>query len=226
MKRIYSFILIFLITGCATLPAPIIESPQASAIGIQVKTEAPVGIFTDIPDRIFFVKIDNDDSIKQNQIIPSNYAKDGRVYLLNANPGQYAAVAAFKKQKALPFSSAPQSGVSVSFSVGSTGYTTYFPRELIEATRVNVGSSEAVFMGSYVVKQTVGLKEAEPIQYHYAELLSPGSAKSGIGHWLSGDYHYRGSVADMKNDDTAKQEFLEKSEGDLREGGWAAIFEW
>jgi len=224
MKKAYAILFVLLVTSCASMPVPRMEDPQTSAIGIQVETQAPVGIFSNKPDRIFFVRIDGEGGIKQNQAIPSNFAKDGRIYLLNAKPGKYAAVAAFRSQAGSPFSPAPQPGVSVSVSVGKTGYTTYFSKELIEATRVDVGRGEVAFMGSYVVKQSVGLKNAEPIQNHYAELLAPGSSKSGFGHLLSGDYHYRGAVNEARRDNDAKTEFLRKSKDDLAEGGWGQIF--
>jgi hypothetical protein len=223
MKNVYAISLVLLIAGCASVPVPRVDDPQASVIGIQVETQAPVGIFSNKPDRIFFVRIDGEGDIMQNQVIPSNYAKDGRIYLLNAKPGKYAAVAAFRSQAGSPFAPAPQPGVSVSVSVGKTGYTTYFSKELIEATKVDVGRSEVAFMGNYVVKQSVGLKDAEPIQNHYAELLAPGSSKSGFGHLLSGDYHYRGTVNEAKRDSDARTDFLRKAKDDLAEGGWGQI---
>lgn len=223
MKKVYAVLSVLLFSGCTSMPVPRMEDPQTSAIGIQVETQAPVGIFSNKPDRVFFVRIDSEGDITQSQVIPSNFAKDGRIYLLNAKPGKYAAVAAFRSQAGSPFAPAPRPGVSVSVSVGKTGYTTYFSKELIEATKVDVASSEVAFMGSYVVKQSVGLKDAEPIQNHYAELLAPGSSKSGFGHLLSGDYHYRGMMGEAKRDNDAKTEFLRKSKDDLAEGGWGQI---
>lgn len=223
MKEIYTILSVLFIAGCASMPIPRMEDPQTSVIGIQIETQAPVGIFSHKPDRIFFVRIDNEDDITQNLVIPSNFAKDGRIYLLNARPGKYAAVAAFRSQAGLPFAPAPQPGISVSVTVGKTGYTTYFSKELIEATKINVVPGEVVFMGSYVVKQSVGLENAEPIQNHYANLLAPGSSKSGFGHLLSGDYHYRGMTGEAKRDSDARTEFIKKARGDLAEGGWEPI---
>ncbi|MBI1887095.1 MAG: hypothetical protein HYS19_01780 [Nitrosomonadales bacterium] len=224
MKKAYAILFVLLVTGCASMPVPRMEDTQTSAIGIQVEAQAPVGIFSNKPDRIFFVRIDGEGNIEQNQVIPSNFAKDGRIYLLNAKPGKYAAVAAFRSQAGSPFAPAPQPGISVSVSVGKTGYTTYFSKELIEATKVDVGHGEVTFMGSYVVKQSVGLTDAEPIQNHYAELIAPGSSKSGFGHLLSGDYHYRGAISEAERDEDAKTQFLRKAKDDLAEGGWGQIF--
>ncbi len=223
MKNRYAIPFVLLVAGCAPMPVPKMDDPQTSVVGIQVETQAPVGIFSNKPDRIFFVRIDGAGDLTQNQVIPSNFAKDGRIYLLNAKPGKYAAVAAFRSQAGSPFAPAPQPGVSVSVSVGKTGYTTYFSKELIEATKIDVGRGEFAFMGSYVVKQSVGLIDAEPVQNHYAELLAPGSSKSGFGHLLSGDYHYRGAVNEAKRDSDARAEFLRKAKEDLAESGWGQI---
>lgn len=224
MKTSYAILSVLLVAGCASMPVPRMEDPQTSAVGIQVETQAPIGILSQTPDRIFFVKLDGEGDITQSQVIASNFAKDGRIYLLNAKPGKYAAVAAFRSQAGLPFAPAPQPGVSVSVSIGKTGYTTYFSKELIEATKVDVGHGEVAFMGSYIVKTSVGLRDAEPIQNHYAELLAPGAPKSGFGHLLSGDYHYRGTISEAKRDKDARTEFLRKANDDLAEGGWAQIF--
>jgi hypothetical protein len=223
MKNKYAFPLVFLISGCASMPVPKMDDPETSVIGIPVEIQAPIGIISNKAERIFFVKIEGGDDVTQNQAIPSNFAVDGRIYLLNAKPGKYAAVAAFRSQGVLPFAPAPQPGVSASLSVGKTSYTTYFSKELIDATKVDVGSGEVAFMGSYVVKTSSGLNDAEPIQSHYADLVAPGSSKSGIGHLFSGDYHYRGAVLEAKRDDSARTEFLRKAKDDLADGGWDQI---
>lgn len=224
MKKAYAILSVLLIAGCASMPVPKMADPQTAVVGIQIETQVPIGIFSQKPDVVYFVKIDNEGDITQNQVIPSNFAKDGRIYLLNARPGKYAAVAAFRSQAGSPFTPAPQPGVNVSVSIGKTGYTTYFSKELIEATKVDVGPGEVVFMGSYIVKQSVGLTDAEPIQSHYANLLAPGSSKSGFGHLLSGDYHYRGAVGEAKRDNDARTEFIKKARDDLAEGGWGPFF--
>lgn len=219
------FLSILSLVGCATLtpmPVPKLEQPESSAVGIAVKTRAPLGWPTKEAQSVIFVKLDGDGGIRQPSIIRSNYAKDGRVYLLNIAPGDYAAIAAFYAQSPIP--SAPaQPGVSVSFSVGKTGYTTYFPKELIEQTRISVGKGQVVFAGSYVVSTSVDLKEADPIQLHYAEVVAPGVPKSGFGYMMSGDYHYRGSIHESRHDDDAERVFFMKAREDLAEGGWSAL---
>lgn len=211
------------LVGCATpMPVPKLEQQESSAVGMAVKTRAPLGWPTEEPQVVFFVKLDGDRGIRQLSIMRSNYAKDGRIYLLNVPPGDYAAVASFYAKNPIPAAPA-QPGLSVSVSIGRTGYTTYFPEELVEQTRVSVGKGQFVFAGSYVVSTSVGLTEADPIQLHYAEVIAPGIPKSGVGHMFSGDYHYRGSIHESKRDDDAKSEFLMKAREDLAKGGWSAL---
>lgn len=204
MKYICVILTTLLAAGCAVMPVPKMADPQTSAIGIQIKILAPIGIFSNKPDRIYFVKLDNEDDITQNQVIPSNFTKDGRIYFLNAGPGKYAAVAAFRSQ-----------------SVGKSNFITYFSKELIEATKVDVGRGEVAFMGSYVV-QSGNRKYPEPIQNHYSELLAHGSSKRIFGQ-LWRNYHYLGTINEAKRDSDVRTEFIKRARDDLAEGGWGSI---
>ena len=215
---------LLLVAECATakMRVPQMADPQSSAIGIQITVRAPIGIISKKPDQVYFVKLDNEGDITQNQVIPSNFTKYDRFYLLNAEPGKYAAVATFMFQAA-SLTPASQPGVSVSISKGGTTYTTYFPEELIEATKIDVERGEVAFMGSYVVKASVGLKKAEPIQKHYVEIIAPGSSKIGLLRLMSGDWNYRGTLKKAENDSDARKEFIKKATNDLSKAGWGSI---
>jgi hypothetical protein len=203
-----------LLSGCATpLPVPKLEQQETSGIGISVKIRTPIGWSTEEPHVVYFIKLDDKGDIQQRTVIPSNYAKDGRVYLLNVAPGDYAAVAAWYS-KQMPSAVPVQPGFSVSFNpagaIAAGGWSTYFPKELIEQTRVSVGKGQFVFAGSYVLNTSVFGKE-DPLQAHYAyEVISRGVK------WL-------GSIREAKYDDTARTEFLIKAREDLAEGGWTAF---
>lgn len=218
-----------ILVGCATVqPVPQLTRPESSGLGIAIKLRAPITWFSKEPDVIYFAKVDEEQDLLQpqkHQIIQSNYAKDGRVYLLNAPPGTYVAVAAFLSQAPVLPAAPPGPGVSVSFSIvtGRRGYTTYFPKDVVEQTRIKVGERDFAFMGSYVVDQSVGLGEADPVQTHYSNIIAPGAGRGGLlGQMFSGDYHYRGTNYEVKNDDQTRNEFFGKAREDLAEGGWAA----
>jgi hypothetical protein len=211
-----------LIGGCATVPVPKLQQADSSGIGISLKIRAPIKIFSREPHTVYFVKTDADGGIRQILLLRSNYAKDGRVYFLNLPPGSYAAVAAVFSQTQGP-AGPTQPGFNITVGGGRTGYTTYFAKDLIEQTQVTVRKGELAFMGHYVVDQSGGLSEAEPIQLHYADVIAPGASKSGVGHFLSSDYHYRGSIHEAKRDDETRSEFLSRAREDLAEGGWAGL---
>jgi len=178
--------------GCASIPSP--EDPQSSAIGIRFETHVP--IFGHQPSVVFFVKIENDDDLAQSQVIQSNFAKRGRLYLLNAPPGKYVAVASARWD---------QYGT----------YVTLFSKELIEATRVEVVPGKLVFMGTYFVREPYGMGNADPIQNHYASVLEP--------HLVYFPHLYRGRMQKGTRDDAAQAEFLTESREDFAGSGWREI---
>ena len=206
--------------GCATSqPIHDLLQPQSSGFGIEIALEAPIALFTSSPSQVFSAKIDGEDGILQQSIIRSNYVKDGRAYLLNAKPGTYAAVATFVARDSVP-AAPPSLGVSVSMSVGRTGYTTYFSKELVEHTVVTVGMSDFIFMGKYIIGESVGLEGADAVQIHYQNVIAPGATTGGILHFMSGDYHYRGTLVERKNDEETRNEFFRNAKEDLAGSGW------
>ena len=212
-----------LLGGCATaqrVPDP--SQPQSSGIGIEVKLKAPIGIFSNKPDSIYFTEIGAENALLQKQIFRSNYAKDGRVYLLNAPPGTYVAVAAFFFKQGAP-RAAPQSpGVTLSGGPLSGGYTTYFSKDIVERTKVSVRENQFVFMGSYVVDQSAGLDGADAVQAHYKNVVAPGATTNTILMGLSGDIHYRGALNESRNDEQARRQFLADAKQDLAGSACAA----
>ena len=195
------------IAGCATsVPIPELSDPGRVGIAIDVSLTAPVGSFISrSPDQIFFAKVEGGTAVLQQQIIRSNFVRESRAYLLNVTPGSYVAVGAFFRGP-----------------MGTRGaYTTYFSQELIENSRVNAEPGELVYMGSYVVDQSVGLSGADAAQAHYQNVISPGAVTSGFLHLLGGDFHYRGGLVERKADEQSRIAFRTKATEDLRGTTWA-----
>jgi hypothetical protein len=190
-------------------------------LGIDIALKAPAGIFRAKPDQVFFAKIDGEDGLLQQKIIRSNYSKDGRAYLLNAKPGTYVAVATFISGAGVP--PAPQSpGFSISVTMGRSGYTTYFSKELVEHTKVTIGESDFAFMGSYVVDESLGLAGADGVQIHYQNVIAPGAATGIFLMSMIRDYHYRGTMLERKSDEQAHNDFFRNAKDDLAGSAWAA----
>ncbi len=222
--RLYtgSMLIAIILGGCATpQPIPDLLQPQSSGLGIQVTLMAPVGLFSNSPSQVYFAKIDGEGGMLQQSIVRSNYVKGDRAYLLNAQPGTYAAIAAYFSRGPVP-AAPPSPGVSVTASIGRTGYTTYFSKELWEQTKVTIGADDFKFMGRFVVDQSVGLAGADAVQIHYQNVIAPGATTGGFLHLVGGDYHYRGTLLERKNDEQTRSEFVRNAKEDLAGSGWAA----
>lgn len=143
--------------GNPTLPVP---DSRLGVIGVQVKAKGPTAVSAPSHARwVFFVKVEEDgDMLRATEIIPSNYTSKKQVFLLNAEPGRYVAVAAFVEADG----SLPSSNV-------------YFAGEMIPGTEVSLKAGQAVFMGKIVVKVKAGMKNADEAQAHYAKLIGSGT---------------------------------------------------
>lgn len=214
--------------GCVTTPTvPNMKAQDGSGLGIAIKLRGPLGFPTYDAQIVYFVRLDAGRDLHPETVYVSNFAKDGRVYLLNAAPGEYAAIAA-------------------SFTaLGPDLYLTYFPEDIAELTRVLVDSATFQYAGSYLVDMSIGLceGEADETQLYFSERFAPGSPKCGLvkpllhkvakgplviigsNVILSGasTYHYRGSLREVKRDNSDKNEFLIKAQEDLVEGGWRSV---
>jgi hypothetical protein len=195
-------LLIGSLLGCASIPSP--EDSESSAIGIRFETHVPIFGQLHLPSIVFFVRTENDDDLAQSQVIRSNFARSGRLYLLNAPPGKYAAVASFRSDQ-------------------YAGYLTVFSEELIDSTRVEVVPGKLAFMGSYSLGESVRMGSAEPIQKHYAELLAPDISGNVIKQFLIGYHPYRGTMRKGRRDEAAQAEFLTESMEDFAGSGWKEI---
>lgn len=208
MQRLTATSVLFavLLSGCATTqPIPELTEPQSPVLAIDVLVKPPMGIGSRGPEQVYFVRIEGADGLLQQSIIRSNYVKDSRAYLLNARPGTYAAVASMFLAPGL------QRGT----------YTTYFPRDVVERTRLPVRGGEVVFMGAYVLETAVGLEGADALQSHYKNVIAPGAPTGTLQMGLRGDVHYKGTLVDHKNDKASRNEFLLRAKEDLAGSAWA-----
>lgn len=122
----------FLLAGCASLPPPEPIDSNSSMIAITVK---PTTWFAVLPSRVYFARLDG---APTSGFIQSNYAKGRYVYLLNAEPGRYRAVACRRVERT------PLTRV----------YDTYFNLDILEMTEVTVIPGSVNFIGEYTVKES------------------------------------------------------------------------
>lgn len=229
-KKVLSAILaIAVLSACVgQLPAPTPQDGASAGIGVLVKTRAPIKLFSAKVDRVIFVKLEGNDSSQyiSTQPIASNYNKDGYIYLLNAPPGRYAAVATFRSQAGIPTAPTGGGGVTVTVNPGDTDYATYFSRDLVKATEVNVEPGRIVFMGEFIVDMSTRFEDADDVQLHYLRLISPGvEDRSKLLGLLSGNYHYTGTLHEVNQDEEARERFFATSRENLGGAGWFAEVE-
>lgn len=196
-----------LVAGCATnQPIPHVTRPDGAVVAIQLNVADPSNIGSHDPAQVYFAKIDNQDGILQQQFIRSNYVTDNRAYLLNARPGTYVAVASLFRAPVSPAT-----------------YTTYFPRDLVEQTKVTVHEHEFAFMGSCIVDSSVGLGGADAVQTHYKNVIAPSVNTGMLSMAFSGEVQYRGTLRERKNDAHSRSAFFRQAKEDLKGSDWTAL---
>ena len=214
-KKVLSAIFaIAALSACATqLPAPT-PTPQDGAsagIGVLVKSRSQM-LVRHKADSVTFARLEGNDTSQyiSTQLITSNYKKDGYIYLLNAPPGRYAAVATFRLYQ--------------DFLDGSVSrHYTYFSRDLVKATEVTVEPGRIVFMGEFIV-DTSSFKDADDVQSHYDRLISPDLEGRSVSWQVRmGVLHYTGTLHEVNQDEEARERFLATTRENLGEVGWLVV---
>lgn len=207
----------FGLSSCAGVPPPGSLDSQSAALGIYVKLKAPVGPFSNYPDRVYFVRMDKEEDIyTPSEIVRSNYVKGDYVYLLNAAPGRYAAVASFRELRT-------QQG-------GRTTYTTLFSEELIKHTQTVVVSEAMAFMGEYVLDTSPRMDEADSAQIKYFHVMAPNAVLGGVGASIlnimtEGEVYHKGMLKEAHKDTQAEKNFLVTSADSFKGTGWGEMIQ-
>ncbi len=240
--------------ACATTPPPSPLNTESSVIGIKVNVRG-FKLFSTPSERVYFVRIDEGVLLSQEGTIASNYSQDGYVYLVNAEPGRYAAVAAsHSRPQPTTAPGVPVAGgghVTVTVSLTTISWDTiYFPTGLIQKTAVTVGPGAAAFMGDLVVDGS-GLGGADGAQLYYLRLVKLGmlcyhppeqvipllpDAEVPFGIRASGPSetacpedeggrNYKGSEHKIDQSTEAQQKFFKRSRKLMADTGWASVLQ-
>jgi hypothetical protein len=140
---------------------PLALPPARSELGsIGITVTALNGLSA---ERVYFVRLeDHTDVRRAKSVIYSNYHNGKQVYLLNAKPGRYVAVAARL------------------WSGDDSVSEAFFSMEMIPLTEVTVGPGQMVFMGDFLVNLGIRISRADEAQAHYFRLISPNAVRDGL----------------------------------------------
>jgi hypothetical protein len=133
----------------------------------------------------YFVRLaDDSDPMRQPELLRSNYAEDGVLYLLDAPPGRYAAVACYGRGQ-------------------ETDWTAYFPESLILATDKPVPEGRAVLLGSFEMDLRSISTTGDAAQQHYLRTLFPKWEKQSatLKLFTRDDHAWGGPWLDLKDEE-------------------------
>ncbi len=117
---------------------------------------------------VLFVKFEPTENGNEPQMISSNYSKNGRAYLINAEPGKYAAVALLVRIKKSSIGiSIGTSGVSSFSSYRDTSEATFFSQQIVDRSTIEVKPGELAFMGDFQVKKLPDITKGDSAQERY-----------------------------------------------------------
>ena len=145
-----------------------LPDPQLGSIAVSLRAWSPLGANRLQAAEVFFVRIENGTgAYTAPAIITSNHeGKDGRVYLLNAEPGDYAVIG-YRTRGGNPLLPADKQWI-------------FIEKPLIDQTIVTVRPGEIAFVGEYVTGGTPWRGNAEDLEEDQAY-----AADSAQAHYLS-----------------------------------------
>jgi hypothetical protein len=210
--RAGSLVAFSLLSGLALAVGLKLDAPEPDRgmIGVRVKVIPPAMIGSSSADAVYFVRIvEDEDRYRAENVIASNFAHGKDVYLLNAKPGRYVAVACM-------FVAPASSGKG----------TVFFSKADIDRTEVTVAAGQVVFMGDLVTGSSTKFNQADPAQSHYARVVTPAESKQGfLGRAMKGSNLYTGQLESLSREESVEREFWSETvEKHFREEPpWAAL---
>ncbi len=220
MKRLLFCIFIGAMLGC-DVPANLryADNRSSSIVGLSLSVKLYNGILKE-QSTVYFVKLDEKD--KNNlgtKIIPCNYYRGSMIggyyaYLVNAEPGTYAAIGSAK------FETFKRDSVTTGTTKADEyGYITFFDSDIIKNSKVEVGPGQIAFMGSFAVDGQYKSvyrnieKNGDQAQQHYYTQLKP---------FLEGTYYCGVQVKGERSNKTIRA-YLVKSVDYFRGSEWLKI---
>ncbi len=191
--RLQRFLLVHMLafsSFCSLVPPYVRKAPFENAEGtgqitIRINTIAPIGLRSHAM-RVYFARLDPERqtpdrvSLQGAEFLPSTYLSNRHVYLLDAKPGEYVAVAAcglpglwhinFSDRRKIE---AAVALMRIPYVYETPGTRTIFNDSVISATRVKVEAGARVYAGEFDIRQSAQGHLAGPNQRYAAVFLAP-----------------------------------------------------
>ncbi len=217
------FVLMLLLIGCASkIPQSLNDNSSALSISVGLSSRASMLNKESInTNKVFFIRLDDEnDSLKKQQIIKSNYNKEPVMvsfqmdnidsFCFNLEPGTYAAIAS--------------TGVGANSGVR---YFIYFPEEMIRKTVVNLKENSIIYLGEFDfedVSYTNQMKDADEFQLYYfnSGLIDgvSGPNKPQKISWHRNPQHHSPSLMKFSNGKDEEIKFLTSIQGSFKNTEW------
>jgi len=163
------------------LPAP---DPARGSLAITLETKPPIKIGTMSANQVYFVRLDEGEKLSDGEsVIPSNFSGKNQIYLLNAKPGRYVAVAA-------QLDGGPR-----------TDSHAFLSEEAIQQTEVTVVPGKMTFIGQFKLQASTNMSQADSVEAHYYRLILPDVSKKGfMGRAFAGTNAYTARLVSVAKD--------------------------
>ena len=218
-RIIIASISLVLWTGCTAPPRPL--GPESAVVGIKIDLSS---ILKELQG-VQFVRISDpeDDPSDQDALIQSNYTDGGYVYLLNAEPGLYAAVAVSY------CIDIPEPLISGYDDPCDYWFVDFFSEALIRKTLVTVSPSSLAFMGELKLdrlnpfEKARGMEGASPVQSHYYQLRSDIAFLDALANPNQFLIPIWENEHDLDQSEKAWLRFVDHSREKLVKAGWSEV---
>ncbi|MBM9501841.1 hypothetical protein JWG44_16420 [Leptospira sp. 201903071] len=206
MKRFIVFLTLMTMVGCVSLPETLKKKGSAdlSIIAISFVLQAPVAFFSKDASEVLFVKLADPKEKKATpKIFQSNFAANGYVYLINAEPGTYTVLLAGAAKQ----------------NQNDTPVIHYLDKDSIAKITIKVNKNEFVYAGKFTTNSSQDdLAWSRVDSGNRAHTLTS-TAESTYAQSLL----YAGSLQKSESSDADKQNLLAKAKEIFNESDWISI---
>jgi hypothetical protein len=206
MKIKYFVILsLLLIYSCTTVTGSLEEpkNDKSSLVGLNIILKAPISILHNYPDKIYFQKFDKDNNKIYGSIVESNFRIGDDFFIINIDPGSYCIVGTYNKVIKYDKQGLPKeiSEFSVDFDFNTSKLTNF-----------TIEKNSFQYLGNFSIQTQLGDSISEGI---FSLFISA----------FTKNYHYWGHLTKHENNQSIKNDFLNRTQKYFNNTQWKNYFE-